>query len=33
MGHATPFDGWTVTGRPVMTIHNGNIVYDFYSHK
>ena len=26
MGRATPFAGWTVFGRPVMTIKNGKIV-------
>jgi dihydroorotase len=24
----TPFDGMKVTGMPIMTIVNGNIVYD-----
>lgn len=27
MGHATPFEGWKVYGRPVMTIYNGKPVY------
>lgn len=27
-GRATPFAGWKVYGRPVMTIYNGTIVYD-----
>lgn len=27
MGHATPFDGWKVYGRNVMTIVDGRIVY------
>lgn len=26
-GKNTPFDGWVVTGKPVMTIVNGEVVY------
>ncbi|MFQ9892148.1 MAG: amidohydrolase family protein, partial [Emergencia sp.] len=28
MGKATPFAGWTVCGKPVMTIVNGEIIYE-----
>ena len=27
-GRSTPFDGWSVIGHPIITIHNGNVVYD-----
>ncbi len=27
MGRATPFAGWEVYGRCLMTVHNGNVVY------
>ncbi len=27
MGRATPFAGWTVYGKCLLTVHNGNIVY------
>ena len=27
MGRATPFSGWEVYGRCLMTVHNGNVVY------
>ncbi len=28
MGHSTPFEGWLVRGRSVMTIYRGKIVYE-----
>lgn len=28
-GRSTPFEGWEVTGRPVLTLHNGKIVYRY----
>ena len=26
-GRSTPFDGWRVKGRPIVTIKNGEVVY------
>jgi len=31
MGHSTPFDGWSVYGRCILTIFNGKLVYDLLS--
>ena len=28
MGHATPFDGWQVCGKNILTISEGEIVYE-----
>ena len=27
MGQSTPFEGWTVLGRCLMTVHNGKVIY------
>ncbi len=27
MGKSTPFEGWTVLGRCLMTVHNGKVIY------
>ncbi len=27
MGHATPFEGWQLFGKNLMTVHNGQVVY------
>ncbi len=27
MGHATPFEGWQLLGKNLMTVHNGQVVY------
>ena len=26
-GRSTPFEGWPVMGRCLMTVHNGNVIY------